>query len=60
MNDYHNFSEADTSSLPIAVGPHRTLLGQSSSLCGMCILCQEEQEITLSNKAMVLTAFIQK
>ncbi|XP_060594831.1 E3 ubiquitin-protein ligase UBR2-like isoform X1 [Ruditapes philippinarum] len=55
-----DLSETDTSSLPIAVGPHRTLPGQSSPMCGMCILCQEEQEITLSNKAMVLTAFIQK
>ncbi|XP_053394416.1 E3 ubiquitin-protein ligase UBR2-like isoform X2 [Mercenaria mercenaria] len=55
-----DLSEADTSSFPIAVGPHRTPPGQTASLCGMCILCQEEQELTLSNRAMVLTAFIQK
>jgi len=54
------FSEGGSSSFPVAVGAKRTAVLAPQPQVGSCILCQEEQEITTENTAMVLTAFVQK
>ena len=54
------FSDMDSSTFPIAVGPRKTPVSSNLSARATCILCQEEQDVTLIEKAMVLTAFVQK
>ena len=55
------FRDSDIDTFPVAVGTHkRNMTGQVASQREACILCQEEQDIVLTNKAMVLTAFVQK
>ena len=54
------YSEAGLSMFPVALGLKRTRSGMVQAQRGTCILCQEEQEITLSSRPMVLTAFVQK
>ena len=58
-NDLYS-SDMDSSTFPVAVGPRKTPVSSSLSARATCILCQEEQDVTLTEKAMVLTAFVQK
>ncbi|XP_052273758.1 E3 ubiquitin-protein ligase UBR2-like isoform X2 [Dreissena polymorpha] len=55
-----DISDAGSSSFPVAVGCKQTRPSLSPPQLATCILCQEEQEITLTSKAIVLTAFVQK
>ncbi|XP_052769327.1 E3 ubiquitin-protein ligase UBR2-like isoform X1 [Mya arenaria] len=55
-----DLSDVPSSSYPVAVGAKRTRVTGAQPQIGTCILCQEEQEITHTSKAMVLTAFVQK
>ncbi|XP_078413257.1 E3 ubiquitin-protein ligase UBR2 isoform X1 [Cetorhinus maximus] len=43
----------------IALGPRQTRVFEKKQVV-MCILCQEEQEIRMNNKAMVLASFVQR
>ncbi|XP_041071114.1 E3 ubiquitin-protein ligase UBR2 isoform X1 [Carcharodon carcharias] len=43
----------------IALGPKQTRVFEKKQVV-MCILCQEEQEIRMNNKAMVLASFVQR
>ncbi|XP_041351534.1 E3 ubiquitin-protein ligase UBR2-like isoform X2 [Gigantopelta aegis] len=45
---------------PVALGPHRSQANVTGPIQATCILCQEEQEISCSGKAMVLAAFVQR
>ena len=47
-------------SFPVALGPNRTAATVTGPIQVTCILCQEEQEISCSAKAMVLAAFVQR
>lgn len=59
-------SEVEMGELPsagstyIALGPHQSSFKILSPLQSTCILCQEEQKISSSGKAMVLSAFVQQ
>ncbi|XP_005107156.1 E3 ubiquitin-protein ligase UBR2 isoform X1 [Aplysia californica] len=44
----------------IALGPHQSSLKVTGPLSVTCILCQEEQRISHSGRAMVLSAFVQQ
>ncbi|XP_063299948.1 E3 ubiquitin-protein ligase UBR2 isoform X2 [Pelobates fuscus] len=44
---------------PVSLGPHQTKFTEERQRV-ICILCQEEQEYKVDNKAMVLAAFIQR
>ena len=46
--------------LPVAIGPKRTVSSQNGVIRQTCILCQEEQDITHEDRAMVLAAYVQK
>uniref|UniRef100_A0A5F8GZ53 E3 ubiquitin-protein ligase n=1 Tax=Monodelphis domestica TaxID=13616 RepID=A0A5F8GZ53_MONDO len=43
----------------IALGPEQTQVTEQRQIV-TCILCQEEQEVKVDNKAMVLAAFVQR
>uniref|UniRef100_A0A7N4PAU8 E3 ubiquitin-protein ligase n=1 Tax=Sarcophilus harrisii TaxID=9305 RepID=A0A7N4PAU8_SARHA len=43
----------------IALGPEQTQITEQRQIV-TCILCQEEQEVKVDNKAMVLAAFVQR
>lgn len=43
----------------IALGPEQTKVTEQRQVV-TCILCQEEQEVKVDNRAMVLAAFIQR
>ena len=45
---------------PIAIGPSQSGTGALGAIRQTCILCQEEQDITHNDRAMVLACFIQK
>lgn len=57
---YFVSSEGEISTFPVAVGPRKTTTSTYFALRATCILCQEEQDVTLTEKEMVLTAFVQK
>jgi len=42
-----------------ALGPEQTRVAEHRQIV-MCILCQEEQEVKVDSRAMVLAAFIQR
>lgn len=42
-----------------ALGPEQTRVAEPRQVV-MCILCQEEQEVKVDSRAMVLAAFIQR
>ncbi len=44
----------------IALGPHQSPLKVTGPVTVTCILCQEEQRISHSARAMVLSAFVQQ
>ncbi|XP_064603615.1 E3 ubiquitin-protein ligase UBR2-like isoform X2 [Liolophura sinensis] len=44
----------------VALGPMQTPVQVTGVNKGMCILCQEEQEISFSGRAMVLSAFVHR
>lgn len=44
----------------VALGPKQSMSSQGSVIRQTCILCQEEQDITHNDRAMVLAAFVQK
>ncbi|BFZ11988.1 hypothetical protein BsWGS_15028 [Bradybaena similaris] len=44
----------------VALGPHQSNVKVVGPLQTTCILCQEEQKISSSGKAMVLSAFVQQ
>ncbi|XP_048259504.1 E3 ubiquitin-protein ligase UBR2-like isoform X2 [Haliotis rufescens] len=45
---------------PVALGSCRSSAVVTAPIHATCILCQEEQEVTCSGKAMVLAAFVQR
>ena len=44
----------------IALGSHQSSVKAATPMQATCILCQEEQKITTSGRAMVLSAFVQQ
>lgn len=54
ISDFHN------GGFPVALGRKRSRVASPAHCKGMCILCQEEQEILHSGRAMVLAAFVQR
>ena len=44
----------------VALGPGKSSSDNCPQLIHTCILCQEEQEVTATSRAMVLAAFVQK
>ena len=53
--------DTEETDLPIVIGSKQTTLSNSACLeRKTCILCQEEQDISHQEKAMVLAGFIQK
>ncbi|KAI0239314.1 E3 ubiquitin-protein ligase UBR2 [Lamellibrachia satsuma] len=53
-------SVAQFDMFPIAVGSKRSISSMTSVMLETCILCQEKQEITHNERAMVLASFIHK
>jgi len=64
MHLYNSQSEsfaavASHSDNPVALGAHRTASNLTSSP-QMCILCQEEQDLSRTSRSLVLCAYIQR
>ena len=57
MAEMPSGSDGDTA---IALGPHQSSVKATAPIHVTCILCQEEQKVTLSGRAMVLSAFVQQ
>ena len=54
------FSEQTSPPFPVVLGCGQTSTGYMSTTKAVCILCQEDQEITYNGRAMVLSAFVQR
>ncbi|XP_021345433.1 E3 ubiquitin-protein ligase UBR2-like isoform X2 [Mizuhopecten yessoensis] len=55
-----DISDLQSGGFPVALGKKRSKVVSPVPCKGMCILCQEEQEIKHSGRAMVLAAFVQR
>ncbi|XP_025032977.1 E3 ubiquitin-protein ligase UBR2-like isoform X2 [Python bivittatus] len=55
----HDNSPSDSDARLIALGPEQTKVCEQRQIV-TCILCQEEQEVKMDNRAMVLAAFVQR
>ncbi|XP_060067571.1 E3 ubiquitin-protein ligase UBR2-like isoform X1 [Ylistrum balloti] len=55
-----DISELQSGGFPVALGRNRSKVASPVPCKGMCILCQEEQEVKHSGRAMVLAAFVQR
>ncbi|KAL7987331.1 hypothetical protein Chor_006250 [Crotalus horridus] len=55
----HDHSPSVSDSRLIALGPEQTKVCEQRQIV-TCILCQEEQEVKMDNRAMVLAAFVQR
>lgn len=55
-----DISEQTSPPFPIVLGCGQTSTGYMSTSKAVCILCQEDQEITYNGRAMVLSAFVQR
>ncbi|ESO96461.1 hypothetical protein LOTGIDRAFT_115669, partial [Lottia gigantea] len=53
-------SEPSHTDFPVALGQGRNNVATASPTMATCILCQEEQEVCVNGKAMVLAAYIQR
>ncbi|XP_034283591.1 E3 ubiquitin-protein ligase UBR2 isoform X2 [Pantherophis guttatus] len=55
----HDHSPSVSDTRLIALGPEQTKVCEQRQIV-TCILCQEEQEVKMDNRAMVLAAFVQR
>ncbi|XP_050407008.2 E3 ubiquitin-protein ligase UBR2 isoform X1 [Patella vulgata] len=55
-----DLSGPTSSDFPVALGQSRNNAATGNPIMATCILCQEEHEVTVNGKAMVLAAYVQR
>ncbi|VDO99734.1 unnamed protein product [Soboliphyme baturini] len=59
-DDHHEQENMPSSRIfPVCVGPNRTSTSRLNAPVLMCVLCQDEQQVTFDSRAIVYAAFVQ-